>query len=100
MKFLLIGNQVGPATSHKDQINYLETTKKWVNSRLADGTLESAYSFPAGGGFFIANADSHEDLMKILVDFPLRPLSDFEVHVISDFNRSTEIVIDALKTVI
>lgn len=98
MKFLLIGNQVGPASSHEDQIKYLEATKQWVNARLADGTLESAYSFPAGGGFFIANADSHEDLMKMLVEFPLRPLSDFEVHVISDFNRSTDIVIAALKT--
>jgi len=100
MKFLLIGNQVGPATSHKDQINYLEATKHWVNTRLAEGTLESAYSFPAGGGFFIANADSHEDLMKIIVDFPLRPLSDFEVHVISDFNQSTDIVIESIKDLV
>ena len=92
MKFLLIGNQVGEAASHEGQIDFLEATRKWVNDRLADGTLESAYSFPAGGGFFIANADSHEDLMKILVDFPLR-------HAFSDFNRSTEIVIDALKEV-
>ena len=99
MKFLLIGNQVGEAASHEGQIDFLEATKKWVNDRLADGTLDSAYSFPAGGGFFIANADSHEDLMKIMVDFPLRPLSDFEVHAISDFNRSTEIVINALKAI-
>jgi len=99
MKFLLIGNQVGEAASHEDQLSYLELSKQWVNARLADGTLESAYSFPAGGGFFIANADSHESLMKIMVDFPLSPLSDFEVHAISDFNRSTEIVIDALKKV-
>jgi hypothetical protein len=99
MKFLLIGNQVGEAATHEGLIAFLENTKQWVNTRLADGTLESAYSFPAGGGFFIVNADSHEDLMKILVDFPLRPLSDFEVHVISDFNLSTEIVIEALKKV-
>jgi hypothetical protein len=97
MKFLLIGNQVNQTASHEDQILYLESTKKWVDAKMNDGSLESAYSFPAGGGLFIANADSHEDLMKLLVDFPLRPWSDFEVHALSDFNQSTDIVIDALK---
>jgi hypothetical protein len=100
MKFLLIGNQVGQAANHRAQKDFLERTKEWVNAKLADGTLESAYSFPAGGGLFIANADSHESLMKIIVDFPLRPLADFEVHAISDFNQSTDIVIESIKDLV
>ena len=97
MKYLVIGNQVIMATGHKDQKDFLRRSKEWVNAKLTEGTLECAYSFPSGGGFFIVNADSHEDLMKQLVDFPLGPLSEFEVQAICDFNQATDMAIEALK---
>lgn len=97
MKYLVIGNQVVMATEHKAQADFLQRSKEWVKAKLADGTLDCAYSFPAGGGFFIFNADSHEDLMKQLVDFPLRPLTEFEIHAICDFNKATDMVIESVK---
>ena len=97
MKYLIIGNQVVMASEHKAQADFLKRTLKWVNARLSDGTLDCAYSFPAGGGFFIFNADSHEGLMKLLVECPLRPLTEFEIHSICDFNTGTNMVLDALK---
>ena len=69
MKYLVIGNQAIMASEHKAQMDFLLRTKEWVNTKLADGTLDCAYSFPAGGGFFIFNADSNEGLTKLLVDF-------------------------------
>ena len=100
MKYLVIGSQVTMATEHKAQADFLERTKEWVSAKLADGTLECAYSFPSGGGFFIFNADSHEDLMRLLVDFPLRPLSELEVHAICDFSQATDMVVDSMKDLI
>ncbi len=97
MKYLVIGNQAIMATEHKAQMDFLVRTKEWVNKKLADGTLDCAYSFPAGGGFFIFNADSHEDLMRLLVEFPLRPLSEFEIHSACDFNQATDMVVDSIK---
>ena len=97
MKYLVIGNQVAMAPGHETQAGFLKKTLEWVNARLSDGALDCAYSFPAGGGFFIFNADSHEGLMKLLIEFPLRPLSEFEIHSICDFNIGTTMAIDAIK---
>ena len=97
MKYLIIGNQTTMASGHKSQVDFLASTKKWVDKKMADGTLEAAYSFPAGGAFFILNADSHEDLMKTLIDFPLRPLSEFEIHAAVNFDVATQMAIDAMK---
>ena len=97
MKYLVIGNQTMAGAEHKSQVEFLKMTKKWVDKKKADGTIEAAYSFPAGGGFFIFNADSHEDLMKLLNSFPLRPLSELEIHPAVDFDAATDMVIDTLK---
>ena len=97
MKYLVIGNQTMAGSQHKAQVDFLTMTKKWVDKKMADGTVEAAYSFPAGGAFFILNADSHEDLMKLLIDFPLRPLSEFEIHAAVDFNTATQMAIDSIK---
>ena len=100
MKYMVIGNQVIAASEHKAQADFLLRAKEWVNAKMADGTLDCAYSFPAGGGFFIFNADSNEGLMKLLLDFPLRPLAEFEIHVLCDFNTATDMVVDAMKDIV
>ena len=100
MKYLVIGNQAIMASEHKAQMDFLLRTKEWVNTKLADGTLDCAYSFPAGGGFFIFNADSNEGLTKLLVDFPLRPLTEFEIHALCDFNVATDMVVDSIKDLV
>jgi muconolactone delta-isomerase len=99
MKYLVTGRQVIPATEHSAQIGYLRRAKDWIKARTADGTLEAVYSFPSGGGFFIINADSHESLMRRLVNMPLRPFSEFEVQPILDFTSAADIVIDAMHKV-
>jgi len=100
VKYLVIGNQVIAAAEHKAQADFLRRTKAWVKDKLADGTLDCAYSFPSGGGFFIFNADSHEDLMQQLIDLPIRPLSEFEIHPICDFNQATDMVVESMKGII
>ncbi|MEN8614943.1 muconolactone Delta-isomerase family protein [Dehalogenimonas sp. THU2] len=97
MKYLVSGDQVTPAASHKDQINFLECAKEWVEKSKADGKLDAAYSFPDGGGMFVLDAKDHEELMRLLLNFPLRPFSNLEIRPLLDFNTSANITIEALK---
>ena len=97
MKYHVMGNQTITPESHKDLADLLTRTVDWVDKKLADGTLDCAYSFPAGGGFLIFNADSHEDFIKLLNDFPLKPLGEFEIHAAVDFSTATNIVINSIK---
>jgi len=68
MKYLVIGNQVTPVMEQKAQ-----------------------------AGFFIINADSHENLMQELTDCPIGPISEFEVQPICDFDKATDITLKKLK---
>jgi len=97
MKYLAIGNQVIMASEHKSQIEYMDKTAKWIEKKKEEGILEAAYSFASSGGFFIFNVKSHEDLLRLLAEFPLRALSEFEIHGISDFVEASNIVRDAMK---
>jgi len=63
---------------------------------LADGTLDSAYNLPAGGGVAIINADSHEALTEILSSYPLQPWVQYEVHPLSDVKHAFDLTIKAL----
>jgi len=96
MKFMVTGTQVTPATDFHTQISYLEESKTWVHNGLQNKMLDAAYSFPSGGGLFILEADSNEDLMAILMSFPLRHLSHFDIHPLADFEDATNMVIASL----
>jgi hypothetical protein len=97
MKYLVVSRRSTPAAEHQSQIRFLETANNWVNNRMKDGTVEAAYSFATGGGFFIINAESNEELMQILVDFPLRPLAELDIDPITEFTKATKITIDAIR---
>ncbi len=62
--------------------------KQWLEAKQADGTIESIYSFPAGGGVTVVNADSHEELMNVIRDFPLFPFLDWDVRPLVETSDS------------
>ena len=93
MKFLVTGCQTIPAAGHQTQVNYLEGAKDWVRKLRAEKVLECAFSFPDGGGLFIINAQTNEELMALLLSFPLRALSKFEIQPLVDFEAATDMVI-------
>jgi hypothetical protein len=43
------------------------------------------------------NTDSHADLMKLLLTFPLAPLTQWSVRPLLDFEESSDIIINTLK---
>ena len=67
MKYLVSGEQVTSASSHEDQVSFLEAARDWVAKSKAEGKIEGAYSFIDGGGMFIVNAKDHEDLTQFLM---------------------------------
>jgi muconolactone delta-isomerase len=62
----------------------LEAQGKWLQDRAADGTVECVYGIVGGGGFGVANADSHEQMHQMLVDSPGYALVDYDVQAIGD----------------
>ena len=96
MKFLVTGHQTSAATEHRSQLNYLESSKEWVARLKQEHKLECAYSFPDGGGIFIIDAASHEDLTSILLSFPISHLSKFSVQPLADFDATSDIIIEAI----
>ncbi|PPD57929.1 muconolactone Delta-isomerase family protein [Dehalogenimonas etheniformans] len=97
MKYLVTGHQVIPGAGHTDQVNYLRAAKAWVKRHKEAGQLEAVYSFTDGGGVFIMNVSSHEELMKLLLTFPLSPLTQWSVRPMIDFVESADIIINTLK---
>ena len=98
MKYLVTGHQVIPGAGHSDQVNYLRAAKAWVKRHKEAGQLEAVYSFADGGGVFIMNVPDHGELMKLMLTFPLAPLTQWSVRPLLDFMESTDIIIDTLKS--
>jgi muconolactone delta-isomerase len=97
MKYLVTGHQVIPGAGHSDQVNYLRAAKAWVTRHKEVGQLEAVYSFADGGGVFIMNVSDHGELMKLLLTFPLAPLTQWSVRPLLDFEESADIIIHALQ---
>jgi hypothetical protein len=99
MKFLVGGQQTSTTAEHRSQLNYLVSCKEWVQDLKAAKKLEGAYSYPDGGGLFIIDADSHEELTKILLSFPLSHISKFTIQPLADFGATADTIIDAMAGV-
>jgi muconolactone delta-isomerase len=96
MKFLVTGHQTGAATEHRSQLNYLQSSKEWVQRLKAEKKLEHAFSFTDGGGIFVIDAPSHEELTSIMLSFPLSHLTKFSVQPLADFAATSDIIIEAI----
>ncbi len=98
MKYLVTGHQVIPGSGHSDQVNYLRAGKAWAKRHMDDGSLVAAYSFADGGGMFIMNTTGHDDLMRMLLTFPLAPMTQFTVKPLLDFDQAADIIINTLES--
>jgi hypothetical protein len=57
----------------------IRAAREWLDDKVADGTFEAAYAFADGGGFSISDAGSHEELMDMLLDYPMSPFVSYDV---------------------
>ncbi len=97
MKYYATGKQTVYPEDYKTKVMFLRKSQEWIDQKMAEGILESAYSFTAGGGFLVFNVPSHEELIKNLIDFPMYCLSEFTVQPMVTFKANAEIIIDEFK---
>jgi len=72
-------------------VGLYQGAKAWINTRVADGTIDCVYSFSdLSGGMSIGNADSPEELLDLLVDYPLWPFFGWEIKPVSDFDHAMD----------
>jgi muconolactone delta-isomerase len=95
MKHLVIGTRnlvpMEPATA----VGLYQAAKQWTNAQLADGRLDCQYNFvDLGGGCAIVNADSHEEVLERLLDYPLFAFFDWEVKPLADWSHAHDKLIE------
>jgi len=64
----------------------------WLQSRLDDGTFDCIYGFMEGGGFSIANVDSHRAALELMTDYPLFGMVTWDVHPVLEFREGTDTI--------
>lgn len=93
MKFLTMG-MPGPRPVPAEMgVSVYEAAKLWIHQRIDEGKIECVYIFPDRGGFAISNAESHEEVMEELLDYPLYPFFKWEVKPLVHWEKAYDAVI-------
>jgi hypothetical protein len=70
----------------------LDDALDWLDGKLKDGTFDCIYGHLEGGGFSVANVDSHGDVIELMTDYPLFGLVTWEIHPLLEFREGTEAI--------
>jgi hypothetical protein len=62
----------------------------WIQAKLDDGTFDCVYGFLGGGGFSVANAGSHAEVLKLMADYPMFGFSEWEVQPLLEFGEERD----------
>jgi hypothetical protein len=65
---------------------------EWLQGKVDDGTFDCVYGYLEGGGFSIANVDSHAEALQVMVDYPLFGLVSWDVKPVLEFREGTDII--------
>lgn len=88
MKYLVIGKNTVPISPEKGA-DLFQAAKQYIKAKIADGTYDCHYVFAdTEGGFAITNADSHEEVLSGIMDYPLYPFFSWEVKPLCNWNQS------------
>jgi hypothetical protein len=71
--------------------------KRNVLGRVKEGVADCAYAFVGGGGCSIINADSPEELNKLLWGGPMVLFYEYEVRPLTDYDRFMDGVAEAME---
>ena len=64
----------------------LDSAIEWLE-KMEDGTFDCTYGYLEGGGFSIANADSHGEALDLMADYPLFGMVTWEVRPLLEFKE-------------
>lgn len=65
---------------------------EWLDAKLDDGTFDCVYGFLEGGGFGIANVDSHREALELMADYPMFAMVTWEVRPLLDYKEGLDTV--------
>jgi hypothetical protein len=70
----------------------LDAALDWLQGKVDDGTFDCVFGFLEGGGFSVANVDSHGEVLDLMADYPLFGLVTWEVRPLLEFGEGTETI--------
>jgi hypothetical protein len=69
-----------------------DTALEWLQGKVDDGTFDCVFGFLEGGGFSVANVNSHSEVLDLMTDYPLFGLATWEVRPLLEFREGTETI--------
>jgi len=63
----------------------MEPARHWIHEQITASKLDCCYGMP-GGGISIANAKSHDELMRMLMSYPDARYVDYEIHPLCEID--------------
>jgi hypothetical protein len=64
----------------------------WLEAKLDDGTFDCLFGFLEGGGFSVANANSHGEVLNMMAEYPLFGLSNWDVRPLLEFKQGSDLI--------
>lgn len=68
----------------------LDASIAWLEAKVDDGTFDCIFGYMEGGGFSVLNADSHHDVLELMLDYPLFGLVTWEVRPLLQFKEGID----------
>ena len=90
MKYLITAIPGPTQMPSEHGVALLQAGLAWIKSKLADGSLDCTYNYFGGGGIAIGNADSHEQILADLLEYPLYPFFEWDVTPLLDLDTTLE----------
>ncbi len=97
MKFIITGLLGRAPIPPQNAETLFQGARQWFDTRTASGKVDCHYVFPEGGGFAITNANSIEEVLSSLVDYPLYPFMTWEVKPLCDWKHAYDKYIELYK---
>ena len=86
MKYF-IAARPGPMPPSPEQF---DASIEWLDGKVQDGTFDCIFGFMEGGGFSVANVDSHREALELMAEYPLFGLVTWEVHPVLEFKEGID----------
>src|ERR1700733_10410845 len=79
----------GPMPPTPEQV---DASLSWLEGKVGDGTFDCIFGFIEGGGFSVANVDSHREVLELMAEYPLYGLVPWDVRPLLEFKEGIDTV--------
>lgn len=82
-----VSTSPGPMPPAPEQ---LDAAMSWLDTKVNDGTFDCIFGFMEGGGFCVVNANSHHDVLEMMLEYPLFGLVTWSVQPLLEFKEGIQ----------